>query len=420
MQKNGPVNGALPNNGENKLEPDLEKGDKTTAESSALRGTKTYHTFDPKAFHHRVASTLAVCLVCPLVVFFLVALFSGRLAGNTASVPPPIADQDGFWGEVTANVDWCEPNYYWTSYVAEFFNSTTSVFLVLWAIYGLCVHGLCVHNSKPLPCIQQCLGQSKGRVRLYVLEPRFACSFLLLAVIGLGSFLYHCTLLREYQLLDELPMIWINSVFLYVLMCMRDAHPYPPRRCWLSLGLFLGTVVLTAVVVYDTEKHDSFLVFFAVGVVTIIFLTSRFRNLHPDAPRLFNISILTYAIGFVAWLLDQAFCHTLQTYYLHALWHVCVGAATYSIIVVWLLLRQVSLGYPHVTVSGTFPFQTVSEGSAASAYHNVSDKLIDNSNGFAVKTTKTGESGLNSLSSLPSSLTETSLQERGRYRSGGI
>ncbi len=33
----------------------------------------------------------------------------------------------GFWGPRTASVDWCEPNYVWSHYVAEWWNTITSV-----------------------------------------------------------------------------------------------------------------------------------------------------------------------------------------------------------------------------------------------------------------------------------------------------
>ena len=43
----------------------------------------------------------------------------------SASLPP--RSEGPFWGPITANYDWCESNYVVTQYVAEFFNTLSSV-----------------------------------------------------------------------------------------------------------------------------------------------------------------------------------------------------------------------------------------------------------------------------------------------------
>jgi len=44
---------------------------------------------------------------------------------------------DGFWGPVTAKMDWCERNYSVSFYVAEFWNALTGIFYVLAAARGI-------------------------------------------------------------------------------------------------------------------------------------------------------------------------------------------------------------------------------------------------------------------------------------------
>jgi dihydroceramidase len=41
--------------------------------------------------------------------------------------PPPPPPPPLFWGPITANYDWCEPNYLVTPYIAEFFNALSSL-----------------------------------------------------------------------------------------------------------------------------------------------------------------------------------------------------------------------------------------------------------------------------------------------------
>ena len=48
---------------------------------------------------------------------------------------------------------------------------------------------------------------------------------------------------------------------------------------------------------------------------------------------LFTLAMIGYVGGFVAWILDNVMCDTVQSYQLHALWHIGAGSGTY----LWLL-----------------------------------------------------------------------------------
>ena len=43
----------------------------------------------------------------------------------------------GFWGPVDSSIDWCEPNYAVTNYIAEFFNTLSSIPMIFWCICGI-------------------------------------------------------------------------------------------------------------------------------------------------------------------------------------------------------------------------------------------------------------------------------------------
>ena len=45
--------------------------------------------------------------------------------------------RDSYWGPVTANIDWCETNYAVSPYVAEFFNTLSSLAFVAAGVYGM-------------------------------------------------------------------------------------------------------------------------------------------------------------------------------------------------------------------------------------------------------------------------------------------
>lgn len=87
-------------------------------------------------------------------------------------------EADGYWGASDSTVDWCEPNYVVTIYIAEFFNTISSVPIVIWALLGFY---LCYKNG--------------------VREKRYLCLLLSLALIGCGSILFHSTLRYHAQVM---------------------------------------------------------------------------------------------------------------------------------------------------------------------------------------------------------------------------
>jgi dihydroceramidase len=93
-----------------------------------------------------------------------------------------------FWGPVDASIDWCEPNYATVPFLAETFNSVSSLSILYLGLIGL-------FRTR----------------RLASKELRFTLAFGSLAVIGAGSVLFHGTMRRAAQLLDELPMLCSGS-----------------------------------------------------------------------------------------------------------------------------------------------------------------------------------------------------------------
>ena len=95
----------------------------------------------------------------------------------------------GHWGDVTSTMDWCELNYTVTPFVAEWWNTTSSLVILFLGLYGFFAH------------------------RTSSLGMRIA--FLSMGVVGLGSVMFHGTLRFEMQLMDELPMLWCALCMFY-------------------------------------------------------------------------------------------------------------------------------------------------------------------------------------------------------------
>src|ERR1700723_3106631 len=97
----------------------------------------------------------------------------GRPAPASTPMPPSmlatVVLTAGFWGPPTSSVDWCEANYQVTPYVAEFWNTLSSLAMVVAGVLGLLL------NRTKLPA-------------------RYLAAFGLLALVGLGSIAFHATL----------------------------------------------------------------------------------------------------------------------------------------------------------------------------------------------------------------------------------
>lgn len=113
--------------------------------------------------------------------------FSRSSTPSSPPLPPNL-----FWGPVTANYDWCESNYSVSRYVAEFFNTVSSIPTFTVGVYFLL----------------------KARQHKYGF--RFSLAGAMLALVGIGSVAFHGTLTRAGQILDEVPMLYSSSIFLWI------------------------------------------------------------------------------------------------------------------------------------------------------------------------------------------------------------
>ena len=152
----------------------------------------------------------------------------------------------GYWGAKTANTNWCEPDYVVSHYVAEFWNTMSSFLIFFYGIYGIVVH--------------------------HWVEQRFFTALSCFIVVGLGSAAFHATLWRSMQLLDELPMMWSNSAFIYAVHFMeRRGSANIPFVC----ALTVVTLVLTfCVVKFDKDDQIIFLLSYGSGVIFLMLFVS--------------------------------------------------------------------------------------------------------------------------------------------------
>jgi dihydroceramidase len=236
--------------------------------------------------------------------------------GYTVRVPigPAVV---GFWGAPTSSVDWCEANYEHSPYICEFFNTLTSFAMVLAGIAGIVVFGR-------------------------TLERRFVAAFVALAAVGFGSAAYHATLKFELQMLDELPMLYLALIMVYILV--DDLPTSRLRRIWpwiLSAHGVLVTILSAA-----TRGRLQFWTFqISFGSLEGLCLWRVWmlhrRSHSPGAHRLFWIGMSSYLAGIAVWFVDIRFCsalrnllaaHAIANPQLHAVWHVLASVGFFCLL----------------------------------------------------------------------------------------
>jgi dihydroceramidase len=225
-----------------------------------------------------------------------------------------MSGEAGYWvgRGAPAMVDWCEPNYAVTSYVAEFWNTVTSAPMLLLGLYGLW------HAAR------------SGVAR----ERRFAWCFLGLAAVGAGSMAFHGTLLRTAQALDELPMVYLGLIGAWVVRYRAgDSGDGRSAALWLAGYGVLFTAAYLWIASY-------FVLFLATYAMLVAYVVIRSVNLtwRSPSPPLMQTLLSVSAVGYLGTL---AFCwvpehvllpcdHPLQALHLHGWWHLGAGFGTYT------------------------------------------------------------------------------------------
>lgn len=133
----------------------------------------------------------------------------------------------------------CEENYAYTRWVAEFWNTLSSVPIVL------------------------CGAVATFNAVRFGYEPRFLIPSVLLTLVGVGSVLFHGTLLYGGQALDELAMISCATSLLYVVLETEAV----PRRKWLAPALLAYNTAFT--VVYLTLPSQAYFSFFVLTFIAL-------------------------------------------------------------------------------------------------------------------------------------------------------
>ncbi|KAK9324669.1 ceramidase [Lipomyces orientalis] len=266
------------------------------------------------------------------------------------SYPYPSPPGSGFWGPRTSTIDWCEENYVVSTYIAEAMNTITNGMFV--ALAAFAIYNAVVQKH----------------------EKRFILTAMGFALVGIGSWLFHMTLQYEYQLLDELPMIYATCVPTWAVFSYARN-----RKDTILLGvyIFLGASILTAVYLHfkDPTIHQAGYAALTGMVLfrSLYLIVTKIEDAHARADmwRTVIIGIATFLSGYGLWMVDIHFCGTLRVarraigmpygFLLegHGWWHILTGLGVYYYLVFLEYLRICLIGrapdYDYVWEWGFFP-----------------------------------------------------------------
>ncbi|RIB02407.1 alkaline ceramidase [Gigaspora rosea] len=240
-----------------------------------------------------------------------------------------------FWGQRTATLDWCEENYLVNEYIAEFINTTTNL-----TFFCLCFFGIYTTVK-------------------YGLEKRFILAYAGILLVGIGSWCFHMTLLYQFQLLDELPMIYGTCILMHNIF-----ETGPKRKYGLYLPLALITYAISITIMYLYVVIPIFHQITYAMLVTVLNFRSYYivdklpkdSQLRTSMQSLLFKSWTIFGLGFLAWNFDNIACDYLRsarqkvgrpTSYLlefHGWWHIFTAIGTHYWIVFNQYVRLILLG----------------------------------------------------------------------------
>ncbi|ODQ79836.1 hypothetical protein BABINDRAFT_161521 [Babjeviella inositovora NRRL Y-12698] len=251
------------------------------------------------------------------------------------AIPYPPEPKEGYWGLRTATIDWCEENYVVSHYIAEAVNTVTNSIFIILAAYAMY--------------------QSRKQDH----ELRFTFIAFGFMLVGVGSWLFHMTLLYQYQLLDELPMIYATCIPFWLVFSENVSKK---RSAAVALSVFISASLLTAIYLYyrDPTIHQVSYAILNVGIIGRAAYLTKTRIADPAARKqLFTtmyMAVVIFLTGYFLWNMDIHFCGlwrlTRRSWGMpygfvlegHGWWHLLTGTGVYYYVVYLEYLRAHMLG----------------------------------------------------------------------------
>jgi alkaline ceramidase len=194
----------------------------------------------------------------------------------------------------SSQLDWCEPNYTHSKYIAEYWNTCSNIIFIV-----LGINGLKFCRDKKLPSIYRLL-------------------FLVYIFTGLSSMWFHATLSLIGQLFDEIGICLGTSI------CLLNHYKIN----------IIYAILIVPLIFIDPAINAYALLCGGCFIPYILYKKSiHLKKIHQT---LIKILMGLFAMSVLFWIFDKM-CFQIESKPLHShyLWHILIGITIYLTIILW-------------------------------------------------------------------------------------
>ena len=204
----------------------------------------------------------------------------------------------------SSEIDWCEKNYVYSNYIAEFWNTISNIPYILILFISL-------QTFRFLPC--------KNNDKLL---------HSLLLVTGISSAYFHATLSLFAQLLDEFSIILLLTNTLLIIFKNKTTK------------LCIKTYVCIHLISMWYFPFINIPVLFGMGFIILYRLRHVLKNFNENSHKKYWLySQYLFFSSVICWISDHILCDTLPFIQFHAIWHLLSAICAYYSILVGLFVE---------------------------------------------------------------------------------
>ena len=187
-------------------------------------------------------------------------------------------------------IDWCEPNYVYSKYIAEFWNTISNITFLILGYYGF---KYCKKN---------------------ILNSTYYLIFTIYILIGIFSAYFHASLTTLGQLLDEISIYFVIVTGL----C-----------CYMDINMLITLPFIPVIFIYP--YYNPYLLFI-LGIGIFYKVNVSFTKMNDTQKRLVAIIIVMFLISLFLWLFDKV-CYFDGEIHTHFIFHITIAMTGFLAII---------------------------------------------------------------------------------------
>lgn len=236
----------------------------------------------------------------------------------------------GYWGTPDALHQFCEPHYATSHYFAEFYNALSSLLFVATALYALA-------SCKAMRS-----------------DPYIVASWVSVAIIGMGSFLFHASMKYSLELCDELPMFGYILASILGKVSSPGVHPHvrTHQESFVWSAAMVGLCVSLIVGYLILDSYSLFVNGFTLMALIDTYLGLTLYKGQEVMAWSQRSGTASAVLAKVVWEVENRMCKVQPGVWpLHVVWHVLSCAAVYYGIVC-SFSNRIERGVSHGSANG--------------------------------------------------------------------